>query len=310
MRTVVICWPLLLCMFGCAKAGHEPNGESRLQWLEQQIEPQRKASAQAVAAYTPKLAGRLDDLTVPAADLLRQLPGVAEVEVLVRAAKPAHRIIHLRDWHYVPADLLRQDAGKPLSDEAADALHRAHVLEVELVQLEQEGVLRCLVKRHGLKRVLVEGLTVKGVPAYREVIAALRETHKELADLHGQRARVKKPVHAIDRQVEELVRGHSRQLVEYGAAARLALADEVEVLPLDDEELLEQAKPHKGKLDPAKNEARHDAQVKAALDGSPSTLVILGGGHDLTASVRRLGKGKVEYVRVTTARYKEFAGTE
>jgi hypothetical protein len=168
---------------------------------------------------------------------------VAEVEVLVRTEKPTRRIIHLRDWHYVPADLLGQDAGRPLSDEEADALHRAHVLEVELVQLEQETLLRCLVKHHGLKRVLAEGLTPEGMPAYREVIAALRDTHKELADLHRQRARVPKPVLAIDRQVDELVRGYSRQLVEYGAAARLALTGEVEVLPLDDEELLERPSP-------------------------------------------------------------------
>jgi hypothetical protein len=310
MRSILTCQLLLVLLAGCSKSGREPAAEDRILRLERQVEPQRKASAQAVAGYAPKLAGRLDDLAVPAADLLRQLPGVADVEVLVRVAKPTHRIIHLRDWHYVPADLLRQDAGKPLSNEEADALHRAHVLEVELVQLEQEGVLRCLVKHHGLKRVLVEGLTAKGVPAYREVIAALREAHKELADLHGQRARVKKPVLAIDRQVDELIRGHSRQLVEYGAATRLALVDEVEVLPLDDEELLEQAKPMKGMLDPTKNEARHDAQVKAALDSSPCALLILGGGHDLSASVRRLGKGKVEYVRLTTARYKEFAGSD
>src|SRR5262249_6484610 len=131
-----------------------------------------------------------------------------------------------------------------------------------------------------------------------------------LADLHRQRARVKKPVLTIDRQVDELVRGHSRQLVEYGAAARLALADEVEVLPLDDEGLLEQAEPMEGNLDPTKNEAGHDAEVKVALDSGPFALLILGGGHDLSASVRRLGKGRVEYMRVTTARYREFAGSD
>jgi hypothetical protein len=59
-------------------------------------------------------------------------------------------------------------------------------------------------------------------------------------------------------------------------------------------------------MDHAKNEARHDAQVKAALDNGPCALVILGGGHDLSASVRRLGKGKVEYLRVTTTRYRQF----
>jgi hypothetical protein len=94
-------------------------------------------------------------------------------------------------------------------------------------------VLRHLVKHHGLKRVLIEGLTAKGVPAYREVIAALRDTHKELADLHRQRTQVKNQVLAIDRQVDGLVRGHSQQLVEYAAAARLAHAGEIEVLPLE-----------------------------------------------------------------------------
>src|SRR5262245_27087809 len=66
---------------------------------------------------------------------------------------------------------------------------------------------------------------------YREVIAALRDTHKELADLHKQRAQVKKSAPAIDQQIEGLVRGYRRQLLAYRAAARLALAGEVEVLP-------------------------------------------------------------------------------
>jgi hypothetical protein len=174
----------------------------------------------------PKLAGRLDDLAVPVADLLRLLPGVADVKVLVRAEKPTHRIVHLRDWPFVPKDLIRQDADKPLSDEEADTLHRAHVLEVELVQREQEALLRCLVQHHGLKRLLAEGLTPKDVRAYREVLATLRDTDKELADLRTQRAQVKKSAPAIDQQIEELVRGHRRQLLEYGAAARLALAGE------------------------------------------------------------------------------------
>jgi hypothetical protein len=38
-------------------------------------------------------------------------------------------------------------------------------------------------------------------------------------------------------------------------------------------------------------------------------LVILGGAHDLTESVRRHG-GSCEYLRVTTTRYREVAGEE
>jgi hypothetical protein len=38
----------------------------------------------------------------------------------------------------------------------------------------------------------------------------------------------------------------------------------------------------------AKLETRHDAQVKAALASGPCAFIILGGGHDLSASVRLL----------------------
>jgi hypothetical protein len=84
------------------------------------------------------------------------------------------------------------------------------------------------------------------------------------------------------------------------------------VLPLDDEELLDWAKPvtpdDRVKRDPAKVEARHDAQVKLALESGPCSLLVLGGNHDLAESVRRLGHGKTEYIRVTTTRYRAVSG--
>ena len=59
----------------------------------------------------------------------------------------------------------------------------------------------------------------------------------------------------------------------------------------------------------AKLSARHDGQVQAALKDGPFALVILGGAHDLSESVRRHG-GSCEYLRVTTRRYRELAGEE
>jgi hypothetical protein len=53
-------------------------------------------------------------------------------------------------------------------------------------------------------------------------------------------------------------------------------------------------------MDAAKVEARHEGQVLAALGSGPCSLLILGGGHDLSGAVRRLGKGDVEYIRVAT----------
>jgi hypothetical protein len=106
-------------------------------------------------------------------------------------------------------------------------------------------------------------------------------------------------------RIEDLVRDHRRRLLEYGAAGALEVAGEVETLPLDDDELLDAAKPvspdGKVRLDPAKGEARHDGQVKAALASGPCSLLIRGGAHDLSASVGRFG-GTTEYLRVSTTR--------
>ena len=105
----------------------------------------------------------------------------------------------------------------------------------------------------------------------------------------------------------DLLQGHSRQLVEYGAAGRLAVRGEVEVLPLDDAVLLERARPLTAEGKKAV-EARHNYQVKAALDAGAVSVIVLGGAHDLSGAVRRLGNGTVEYLRLTTPRYKEAAG--
>jgi hypothetical protein len=84
----------------------------------------------------------------------------------------------------------------------------------------------------------------------------------------------------------------------------------LDVFPLDDDELVEQAPvtpDGKVKVDPAKLEARHDGQVKAAIDHGHISLLILGGSPDLSEAVRPVRGGSVEYVRVTTTQYKEIA---
>jgi predicted LPLAT superfamily acyltransferase len=58
--------------------------------------------------------------------------------------------------------------------------------------------------------------------------------------------------------------------------------------------------------DAAEIKARHDAQVKAAVRSGRAALIVLGGWHDLSESVRALAPGW-EYLRVTTARYRQVA---
>jgi hypothetical protein len=168
---------LVVAAAGCSKGMNEPTTGERIAQLEQQ----RQASAAALAAYVPRVPGSIEDLAAPAAAILRQLPGVGDVEVLVACCMLTHRIIHL------------------------------------------------------------------------------------------------------------------------------VLAGEVEVLPLDEQEALDRAKPGKVSMDPAKLEARHDAQVQAALADGRCSLLVLGGSHDLSVAIDKLSAGGVEYLRVTTSRFKEVS---
>src|SRR5690348_15265991 len=51
----------------------------------------RPDSSSAACRSLSKFAG-------PANELLGNLPGVAEVEILVPAERPTHRIVHIADW--------------------------------------------------------------------------------------------------------------------------------------------------------------------------------------------------------------------
>jgi hypothetical protein len=302
--------------------------ENRIPKLKKQIAEQEIEAAKAVANYHPANKTRIDDLDAQVVDLLRQLPGVVHVEVAVAAAKPTCRIVHLRDWHYVPKDLfaidIKQAHGRELTDDEIDRLHQELLLEVELVQLEQMALLRCLIKHHGLKKVFSEGFSPNELKAYRERIAVLRSMDKEQVPqvrkqleevrklLEGATGEKKEKAEAIESQLVTMLDEHKHRLLEMGASGRLLIAGEFEdVLALEDADALEKAKPispsGKVKFDPVKVEARHDAQVKLVLKEGPVAVIVLGGANDLTGSIRRLGGGNCEYLRVTTKRFKELA---
>ncbi len=292
------------------------------------VQHQEALSAQALARYHPHPSARLDNLANPVEPLLRQLPGVVGVDVAVRAHRPTHRIVHVLDWHYVPRDLyavdLRHAAGRALSDEEVDRLHEELLLEVEAVQLEQLAVLRALVKHHGLRQVFCEGLSPAGLPAFREKIVALRAVENEHIPVLQRQLQQAKDLKrdatgdddqaksaAIEAEVLALLDRHRRELLELGAPGRLAVAGEAEVAALEDAELLDKAKPVMPdgtvRVDAEKVRARHDAIVKAATASGPLAVIVLGGSHDLSASVRQLGGARCEYVRVETRMYRKFS---
>lgn len=298
--------------------------------LKRLVAEEEERAAKLVADYTPSTPGQIDDLSAPAADLLRQLPGVADVEAPPPAKKPTHRLVHLRDWHFVPRDLYALDMQtaykRPLSDHDIGLLHKELLLEVELVQTEQMALLRCLIKHHGLRRVFSEGFSPNELQMYKDKIAALRGVEKEhipvlrqqLAEVRALLAGMKEgderyaKAKNVEAEILGLLDQHRVALLGLGAAGRLLISGELdEVLPLEDAEKLEQAKPitpsGEVKLDPVKVEARHDAQVRTAFADGPFAVVILGGSHDLSVSASRFTGGRCEYLRVTTTRFKELS---
>lgn len=83
---------------------------------------------------------------------------------------------------------------------------------------------------------------------------------------------------------------HRHDLLQIGAAGRLMLPDELEdVLPIEDDELLEDANPIGSdgtvRIDVEANERREDAIVWRLLRAGPVSVVVLGGVHDLSDNV-------------------------
>jgi hypothetical protein len=256
--------PLAYVGYRWDRSGYEPPAlpESRIPELKLQLERQRHDSAAAVAAYRPKVAGIVDDLDLPAEPLLRQLPGVVRVERSGPEGRPQTRIVHVRDWHFVPRDLYALDMrtawGRDLTDAEIDRLHEELLLEVELVQEEQLAMLRCLVKYHGLKKIYSEGLTPAGLANYREIIKTLKKmetdevpsARKQLAEVRellagmGDRGQEDteryRAAAGIEAQLAKMIDDHRHRLLEFGAAGRLLIAGELEeVVPLDDETALD-----------------------------------------------------------------------
>ncbi len=284
-----------------------------LPFLQHQVAMQEEESAEAVANYVPKSSIQIDDLDSSIADLLRQLPGVAKVESSKTTDKPTSRIIHLRDWHFLPKALFAQDVetanDQKMSPNEIDRLYQEFLLEVDLVQIEQIALLRCLIKHHGLKAVYSEGLSPDALSDYQAKIAVLRSMEREQMPVIRQQLEEARKLGdealEIQNKLQVMLDEHKVRMLEIGAAGRLLVSGELDdVLPLEETVAYQNAQPLAAtgevKLDPATIEARHDAQVKAVLDNGTFGLIVLGAAHDLTESVGRLGGGKCEYVRVTT----------
>jgi hypothetical protein len=261
-----------------------------------------------------------EDLQADTAQLLRGLPGVAQVKVSPASGKPARRLVHLLDWHFVPRELLAVDFLAATGHAMTDADYDQHLDDVEAVQREHTATLAALTSRHGLRRVFVEGLTEADLAGLPAKLAALREAQSQQAELASQLAEARTR-HATGGLTEHLAlllvietdilgmpAAHRRDRLRLGAAFALHLAGRLDaVAPLDDAGLLEAANPVQAdgtiRLNTVANDRREDAMVSNALKAGPVAVIVCGGSHDLAAAVRRIAGQDCEYARVASPAY-------
>jgi hypothetical protein len=280
------------------------------------IEQRRAELAESVTQRSPASHHQLDDLAAPLANILRACPGVVHVDVPLSRPTPRKRIVHFLDWHFVDRQLLAEVDGRTDWD--------TFLLEVEATQIDQAAAMEFLARHHGLKQVLVEGLTEADMPLLPDKIAHLREaeehqpalkarlaeTQQLLREFPKENERHKKAV-ALEREIERMRAEHKEEMLKVGAAIRLMLLGRLDaVLPLDDAKLLDAAGPvlPKGKQDPAAVARREQAMVKKALAAAePVAVITCGASHDLTAAIRA-SDNDAEYYRVTVRGFEEAAG--
>lgn len=252
----------------------------------------------------------ITDLKTPAVDILRGLPGVADVRVLVKVEKPSARYIQLVDLPLLTKEAftskLKQEK-RGVTEEQVDAQYQQHVREVEAVQEGQMALLRVLIQKHGLKEVGVLGWTERTRADFEVKIEALRAVEKQMPALQKQLDEVRllmvqmqaterdkteryDQVADIEKEISGLVEKHRLALLAVGAGGRLLMAGELGVFPLEADELQGGSQ-----TDEHKAQVRNDAIVRNALEHGPVTVIILG-DVDLTESVRRLSG--VEYAKL------------
>lgn len=228
---------------------------------------------------------------------LRKLPEVHSVTSTPKKTNPKQIIIHLLNWHYVSkedfaADLSDSEDGK-LSEAEIDKQYLEFLNDVKAIQKEQKKILRYLIKKHGIRSVYIEGLTEKNLNAFNSFIKTLREFKVPEGD------------DVFDLFLKDQYR---RDCLQMGAAAQLMFSNELKsVLPLENAEAFEKANPvgkdGKVRFDIDAEEKREDEMIKILMKEKGISVIVLGGGHDLTDNLERMKMDEVRYARVSSKQY-------
>jgi hypothetical protein len=273
---------------------------SRRKWMGLALIPAGAAFLAGALYYRPRPA------EAPLlAEALRRAPGVVRVEEPLISPNPSRHVVHLLDYRLVPREVYGPDG------------YGEHLRRVEAVQEEHMALLRWLAANRGVSEAFVEGLTEENLPAYFEKARAVDEVAaaeipRLMEQLADARERGAGHARAVENQLDALWADYRERLLSLGSAGRLCLAGKLDVRPLDDEALLQRARPRLAGgrvfLDPAAAKARADAMARLALRGEgPVLVVVLGAGIDLAESIEGQDP-RCGYVRVTTRKVAEWVG--
>lgn len=157
--------------------------------------------------------------------------------------------IHIADYHWVP------------EGEHGDGSYADFLNLIERIQQQQMAEIRKL----GRREVWMEGQSDETIADFRRHVEKLKTV--ELPD--------------GDSPVDQVIRDIYREdLLQIGAAGRLLLSDELDdVLPLEDHDAWQAAKPIDGERNINADPAREQAMANRL---SPGAVVVLGAGHDLS----------------------------
>jgi hypothetical protein len=232
---------------------------------------------------------------------LKQVAGVADVQVPVRPLWASRHLIHLVDYPFVPRT--RYEGTAP---------YEKFLTDVEAVQQEEVAVLRWIVARFQLRAVSVAGLSRDRVPEFHATVAEVGarersdvpELRKQLARLSGQKSEQER---TAAQDLEKRLQWQREMLLGVGAVGRLIIAEQLsEARPLENPKA--PADIEWQKADQATRTARDDVMARNALvGGEPVVVVVLGAGHDLAAGVRAHDP-RCAYLRVTTRKFAELFG--
>lgn len=262
------------------KRGSRWNLSDRLEEYGQLLDKARASAAGTVENYNPQTKGQIDDLELNVTELLSNVPRVIHVEGS-KVDMPNQRIVHLVDCS-LPSQAEFLHCLRKMKDGGIDApqlesLYDDYRQQIELMQIEQMVVLRCLIKQHGLRRVFVEG--VANLPMGQKFSPLEVGTA-------GQLLMSRELQHVIpldDTEVSEKP-GIKRQLVSQ----------------VDNNSVVH------SKIRQKKTAADLDQQIRTVLDHGNFGLIVVD-DHDLTENVSRISGGKCEYIRVQTKWWNEVS---